>query len=170
MGAPPPPTFTVGASSSSSSSSSGPAPTQVPALTRDAEFFVLQTPEEYMDRLLGLSETGLYRKQKMTRGSFWSSVIKVVNNVLQKEGSGRRLTNEEQEIYDTEPFIRDFDFTIQYLQSLDYLKADPTIGDIERAHKQFYINQVDETYGQKGKGKGRTIGKKQVGPIATTPM
>jgi hypothetical protein len=33
------------------------APTQVPSLTKQAEFYVLQTPEEYMDRLLGLSET-----------------------------------------------------------------------------------------------------------------
>ena len=65
--------------------------------------------------------------------------------------------------------IRDVDLTIQYLQSLNYLKADPTIADIERAQRQFYIDQVDETYGQKGKGKGKSIGQKQVGPIATTP-
>ena len=87
-----------------------------------------------------------------------------------KTGSRRRLTDEEQEVLETEPFIRDFDLTIQYLHSLNYLKADPTIADIERAQRQFYIDQVDETYGQKGKGKGRTMGKKQVGPIATTPM
>jgi hypothetical protein len=76
MGVPPPP-LTMGASSSSSS---GPAPilmvppvqmatTQVPALTRQAEHIVLESPERYMDSLRGLSETGLYKKQKMTKGS-----------------------------------------------------------------------------------------------------
>jgi hypothetical protein len=73
MGVPPPPTFTVGGSSSSS----GPAPVltqqvtdqraQVPALSRNAAFYVLQTPEEYMDRLRDFSEMGLYKKQKMAR-------------------------------------------------------------------------------------------------------
>jgi hypothetical protein len=47
------------------------------------------------------------------------------------------------------------DLTIQYLQSLNYLKVDPTMADIERAHIQFYIDQVADTYGQQGNGKKR---------------
>ena len=81
-----------------------------------------------------------------------------------EKGRGKQLNIEEEEIYETEPFIRDFDFTFQYLQSLNYLRSDPTLGDIERAHVKFYREQVDDTYGQKGKR------KKQVGPIATAPM
>ena len=53
MGAPPPPpTFTVGGSSSSSvltqqvTDQRGPAPTQVPLLTPNAEFIVLETPKQ----------------------------------------------------------------------------------------------------------------------------
>jgi hypothetical protein len=52
------------------------------------------------------------------------------------------------------------------------LKPEPTLGDIEKAHIQFYISNVDNTHGQeeKCKGRGRGKGKKLLGPIATTPM
>ena len=113
------PAFTVGGSSSSS----GPAPTQVPLLTKNAELLVLETPVQYTDRLIGLSETGLYIKKQKCQGSYWSSVLKVLNNVLFKQGSGRPLTDEEQEIYETEPSIRDFDLTIQYLNNSEPLES-----------------------------------------------
>ena len=35
------------------------------------------------------------------------------------------------------------------------MKSDPTVADIERAHIQFYIDQVDDTDGHQGKGQGR---------------
>jgi hypothetical protein len=106
----------------------------------------------------------------MTKGSNWSSVIKELENVINKKRKGHALTDNEDGLYESEPFIRDFDITIQYLKSLNYLRSDPTLADIEKAHIQFYKDQVDDTYGQKGKGRGRGKGKKQVGPIATTPM
>ena len=64
VGVPPPPTFTAGGSSSSGPAPVQMAPTQVPSLTKQAELLVLQTPEQYMDRLRGLSETGVYKKTK----------------------------------------------------------------------------------------------------------
>ena len=92
--------------------------------------------------------------------------MKEVERVILKKGNGIRLTNQEAEIYESEPFFRDFDLTIQYLKSQNLLKADPTLADIERAHIQFYREQVDDAYGQKGKGKGKRL----LGPIATTPI